>query len=718
MPMHFRDLLGWVQRIGIALMVLVLATPALAEKGKLRERLTPQVMAVVYPGAERLGMEEGSPPAIAVYKDDKIVAYVFSTLDIIAAPGYTSTPFDVIAGIDLSGHITGAKVVFHNEPHIVGDPVRTRELDTFLARQAGRALRGGTDPLPPDYVADTTVSARAMRTAVLATAAMVLRPRMARTAGTAPAADPDAFKMKSVDELLADGSLVKRRVTSGDIAAALAKQGASGAKLDWPLGRDDDLYIEFVTALATPAAIGGNLIGVVTLEEYKSKLLPGAEAIYVASSGPYNFLGTKYYESASGNRFDRLRVIQNGKIFNFVERDYTYAVPVKGQELAGLFALPPHSGFDPSKPWRLELLVNGAGTPPVSVPFGLDYKLPAAPPATAASGAESKAPDAQVALDQSQLQDLDLDLPPPVPAWVEAWSGAKLNVAILTVLLTVLTLIFIFQARLARSRLAHRIVRTGFLLVVLVWLGWTAGAQLSTVHVINYAMAPFHHLDFGFYLAEPLIVIIAAYALVSVLLIGRGVFCGWLCPFGALQELLGQVSRALGVPQWNPPVALEKRLWWGKYLAAAAVLVLVTTQIDPSGATLEIEPFKTAITSKFTRAWPFVVYAGALLAIGLFSERAYCRFLCPLGGLLATLDRLHLLNLLKRRPECGSPCHLCERACPVRAIEPTGKIVTSECFQCLDCQVEYYDETRCPPLVQAVKLRSKTKPIAVAVNNG
>src|SRR5205814_2944963 len=52
-----------------------------------------------------------------------------------------------------------------------------------------------------------------------------------------------------------------------------------------------------------------------------------------------------------------------------------------------------------------------------------------------------------------------------------------------------------------------------------------------------------------------------------------------------------------------------------------------------------------------------------------------------LGGVLAFLDRLHLLNLLKRRPECGSPCHLCERGCPVRANEPTGKIVTSECFQ-------------------------------------
>jgi len=200
-------------------------------------------------------------------------------------------------------------------------------------------------------------------------------------------------------------------------------------------------------------------------------------------------------------------------------------------------------------------------------------------------------------------------------------------------------------------------------------------------------------------------------------LIGRGVFCGWLCPFGALQELLGQLARALGVPQYNPPAALEKRLWMVKYVAAAAVLALVLSGIDSAQATTELEPFKTAITSKFVRAWPFVIYAGVLLGIGLFSERAYCRFLCPLGGVLAALDRLHLLNLLKRRPECGSPCRLCERACPVRAIEPTGKIVTAECFQCLDCQVEYYDDKRCPPLVQAAKLRNSARRAAAMVKN-
>ena len=45
--------------------------------------------------------------------------------------------------------------------------------------------------------------------------------------------------------------------------------------------------------------------------------------------------------------------------------------------------------------------------------------------------------------------------------------------------------------------------------MVLVWLGWTAGVQLSIVNVMNYVMAPFSHFDIGFYLAEPLVVIVA-----------------------------------------------------------------------------------------------------------------------------------------------------------------------------------------------------------------
>jgi NosR/NirI family nitrous oxide reductase transcriptional regulator len=675
-----------------ALIWLAFAAPAAAEKGKLRERLTPDVMAVVFPNAERLGPEEGSPPAIAVYRGDKPVAYLFSTLDIVAAPGYSLTPFDVIAGVDVGGRITGAKVVFHREPYVYRDAVRQPLLDTFLAREAGMLLRGGAAKLQPDFVAGATITARAMRAAVLDTARLVLRARVPQPVVTVPTLDVEGFQLMSWNELVAEGAIARRRVTAGEVAAALAKAGGSDAVLEVPLGKPDDLYIEVMTGLLTPPAVGGNLLGLRNFEEYRRQLRIGAQMIFVASNGPYDFLGTRYRRESEGRRFDRLRVVQDGQTFNFVQDDYQRlgtgaAEGIRAQQYAGLFALPANAKFDPVKPWRLELLVNGTsrgGADPVTVAFVLDYKVPAA----------------HVLMPEQ----------PPVPAWVEAWRDAKTNIVILVALLTALTLIFVFQTQLARSRRAHRLVRNGFLIVTLVWLGWIASVQLSIVNVINYVQAPFKSFGIGFYLAEPLMVIIAAYTLLSVLLIGRGVFCGWLCPFGALQELLGQIARALGVPQWNPSAALEKRLWMGKYIAAAVVLALMLTGIDSSGATTEIEPFKTAITSRFTRAWPYVLYAAALLAIGLFSERAYCRFLCPLGGVLAALDRLHLIDLLKRRPECGNPCQLCARSCPVRAIEKSGKIVTAECFQCLDCQVEYYDDERCPPLVQIARQRAGAHP--------
>ena len=66
----------------------------------------------------------------------------------------------------------------------------------------------------------------------------------------------------------------------------------------------------------------------------------------------------------------------------------------------------------------------------------------------------------------------------------------------------------------------------------LVWIGWIASAQLSVVHLTNYLKAPFVNLDLAFYLAEPLIVILTGYTAISLVLLGRGVFCGWLCPFG------------------------------------------------------------------------------------------------------------------------------------------------------------------------------------------
>ena len=121
------------------------------------------------------------------------------------------------------------------------------------------------------------------------------------------------------------------------------------------------------------------------------------------------------------------------------------------------------------------------------------------------------------------------------------------------------------------------------------------------------------------------------------------------------------------------------------------------------GTVAEVEPFKTAISLKFDRSWPYVAYAVGLLIVGLFVERAFCRFLCPLGAMLTIGGKLRLGNPLKRREECGSPCQLCSRRCPIQAITPTGQIRMDECFYCLDCQVIYHDAHSCPPLINKRK---------------
>jgi len=127
-----------------------------------------------------------------------------------------------------------------------------------------------------------------------------------------------------------------------------------------------------------------------------------------------------------------------------------------------------------------------------------------------------------------------------------------------------------------------------------------------------------------------------------------------------------------------------------------------------SGA--EVEPFKAAIIFRFMTEWPMVGYALALTAASVFVERFYCRFMCPLGGGLSIFGRVRMFNWLKRHPECGTRCRICETVCPVGAIKRSGEIDMNECFYCLDCQVTYADDHTCPPMIARRKRRAERAP--------
>jgi polyferredoxin len=194
------------------------------------------------------------------------------------------------------------------------------------------------------------------------------------------------------------------------------------------------------------------------------------------------------------------------------------------------------------------------------------------------------------------------------------------------------------------------------------------------------------------------------------------VFCGWLCPFGALQELANNTARQLGVRQLAIPLALHERLVAIKYLLFLGLVATSFVSWDLAMTGAEIEPFKAAIILRFMTAWPMVAYAASLLIASLFIERVYCRFACPLGGGLAILGRVRMFSWLKRHPECGTRCRTCESVCPVGAIKRSGEINMNECFYCLDCQVTYHDDHVCPPMVWRRKARraSERDPAPIA----
>jgi polyferredoxin len=192
--------------------------------------------------------------------------------------------------------------------------------------------------------------------------------------------------------------------------------------------------------------------------------------------------------------------------------------------------------------------------------------------------------------------------------------------------------------------------------------------------------------------------VFAAFTLVTTLLWGR-VYCGRICAFGALTQLLDAVVPA----RWRVdlPQALERRAAYIKYaiLAAAVGYFLATRQI---AFYRYIEPFWMFTFAASAALW---IGLGALLLASVFVRNLYCRFFCPVGAALGLLSMLAPFKI-KRWPECNT-CALCEKTCEWGAIRQR-RIVMSECVRCDDCERLYADTSRCPHWLLAAKRSMRT----------
>lgn len=186
---------------------------------------------------------------------------------------------------------------------------------------------------------------------------------------------------------------------------------------------------------------------------------------------------------------------------------------------------------------------------------------------------------------------------------------------------------------------------------------------------------------------------IAGFLLLLGITLGR-VICGFLCPFGLIQELLHKIpGPKIPKSRWT------RRLSWLKYGVLAVFVVILPIWyafasgypvpafckfICPAG-TLEGGFPLMALRPEYRElagtlfGWKTILCIGILI-LCVFLYRAFCRFLCPLGAIYSLFSRLVLLAVRVDRRLCND-CGLCVRSCKM----DVRRVGDHECIQCGQC---------------------------------
>ncbi|MBK4734017.1 4Fe-4S binding protein [Noviherbaspirillum pedocola] len=697
-PLRFHSLL----RLFLALLALTLTLLSTAHAGV----MTRDALKSIYPSPYQVGEKDAALPVWPVFRQNatetQLVGYVFESMDLAPIPGFSGVPANLLILLDAKGNFLDVRVLSQHEPVFL-EGLGPAPLDAFVAQYRGLSL---TDSVridtPPraggkreggavhlDGVAKATASVRIINQSVLSSALKVARAKL----GFSGASDPDrvarvnteVLETRTLAQLEAEGMVAHQALTNAQVEAAYA--GSDGEGLDAVAKAEPQaLFSEAYIALASVPSIGRNLLTEAAWKRLSDRLEPGDHALLVFYRGRYGVIGEDF---TAGTVPDRLLIKQSG--LNIEMRDLDLELKPRESALAGMsmrvFRVIAQAGLDPAQPLDVTLLVRRSKG--VIYPERIDRAFHTA----------------------LRLPTRFVVLPPEADGgWSAPWRARWPELALLAAGLAVLAIALARQRALTANARRFAWFRQGYLLFTAIFIGWYAQGQLSIVNITGALQALREGRGLGFLLYDPMTVSLWAFVLVSLVVWGRGTFCGWLCPFGALQEFVGKAAHALRIPQLRLSRAADARLKLIKYGVLAAIIGSVFLSTALTDSLVEAEPFKTAITLGFVRSWPFVLYAVLLLAASAFVYKAFCRYLCPFGAGLALLGRMRLFNWLPRRAECGQPCQTCRHRCDYGAIERDGRVRYDECFQCMDCVVIYHSDAQCAPRILEKK-RARVVPI-------
>jgi len=663
------------------------------------QQVTEQLIQAMFPKATVIGdkTHKAPVPVRPVYQLNEVIGYAFESNDLVDLSGFSGERINLLIGIDTQGNFAGLELLHHHEPiflHGLGEQPLLDFINQYRGHSvADRFIIGSTTAnnsdgtLYFDGITKATVSVIVANDTILNSALKVARGKLAEFAQQAPAAiNPDIFENMAWAELL-EAKLVRQwQIDQPEVEEALGTRLEDFPDQQLNLTEQENNHIRLYYAYLNPPTVGRNLLGEHEYQQLLARLKPGEHAIAVMSEGFYPYLSEDF---RPGTVPSRISLIQKGlpipiRDTNFYERGaLTLTKGAPQLDNLHVFRIRPQAGFNPSTPMQMQLIVDLAKNHLVreSASFSDDYSLP------------------EHFFNAVEVENSANN----TPIWLNIWQSRIGQIVILLIALALVSVAFAKQHTLSRNHRLFHAFRWSFLTFTLFFIGFYAQGQLSVVNIFTVLLALFDGFKLDVFLLDPIIFILWLYTFISLFLVGRGLFCGWLCPFGALQEMLAWLAKRLHIKQVTVPYSLHRKLNKLKYVIVIVLLGLSFYSLTAAEKAAEVEPFKTAITLVFVRHWPFVLYAVLLLGMGMFIHKFYCRYLCPLGAGLAVLGKFKIFALLTRRKECGSPCQLCRHRCEIGAIKKDGNIDYDECIQCLECIVIYHDTEQCAPAKVALK---------------